>query len=181
MRFPPEADLPPAGATSLSHRPKDGYARGNFSCIEIIAILQAGVTRVCAISSGVVVSERVNTFRHDGARGWLSAFGDALRGIRSLLARQRHARVHAVAAILVVAAGARLNLSRGEWIAVALCIGLVFAAEALNSAIEELADAVHPDQHPGIGRAKDVAAGGVLLAAIAAAAVGLIIFLPRLF
>lgn len=132
-------------------------------------------------SGGVLVSDDVHAFRKEGIHGWLAAFSDAFRGVVSLLARQRHARVHAVAAILVVAAGARLNLTRGEWIAVAFCIGLVFAAEALNSAIEELADAVHPDRHPGIGRAKDLAAGGVLLASIAAAAVGLIIFLPRLF
>lgn len=88
--------------------------------------------------------------------------------------------MHAAVAIVVLMAGAVLNLTRGEWIAIALCFGLVLAAEALNSAIEELADTVHPDRHPGIGRAKDLAAGGVLLTALATAAVGLIIFLPRL-
>ncbi len=85
-----------------------------------------------------------------------------------------------MAGCAAIACGFWFGVSRGEWMAIVLCIGLVFAAEALNSAIEELADALHPDEHPGIGRAKDLAAAGVLLAAFAAAAVGLLIFLPRL-
>jgi diacylglycerol kinase (ATP) len=118
----------------------------------------------------------MSRFRQSG----LASFGHAFRGLARLLARQPHARVHAAAACAAVAAGLLLDISRGEWVAVALSIGLVFAAEALNSAIEELADALHPDEHPGIGRAKDLAAAGVLLAAAAAAIVGLIVFLPRL-
>ena len=97
-----------------------------------------------------------------------------------LLASQRNARFHAAVVVAVVALGWWTEVSRGEWIAIALCIGFVFTAEALNSALEELADAVHPDRHPAVGRAKDLAAAAVLLAALAAAAVGLIIFVPRL-
>lgn len=76
--------------------------------------------------------------------------------------------------------GFALHVSRLEWIALLICIGLVFAAESLNTAIEELADALHPDTHPGIGRAKDVAAAGVLFTAIIAAITGALIFLPKL-
>jgi len=105
---------------------------------------------------------------------------DALRGIAVLFATQRNAMVHLVCTALVVACGFLFEISALEWCAVLLATGLVLAAEALNTAIEFLADAVHPDQHPLVGKAKDVAAGGVLLAAIAAAAVGLIIFVPKL-
>lgn len=122
----------------------------------------------------------MNSFRRNGWRGFLAAFGHAGRGVLHLLASQRNARFHAAAAVAAVALGWWLGISRGEWIAIALCIGFVFTAEALNSALEELADAVHPDRHPAVGRAKDLAAAAVLLAALAAAAAGLVIFVPRL-
>lgn len=67
-----------------------------------------------------------------------------------------------------------------EWIVVTLCIGLVLAAEAVNSAIEALADRVSPEYDEAIKRTKDLAAGAVLLLAIAVAITGLIIFLPKL-
>jgi diacylglycerol kinase (ATP) len=103
---------------------------------------------------------------------------DALRGLRCLSATQRHARVHAAATVLVIVAGGGLGIRPLEWAAVALAVGLVWMAEALNTAVEFLADAVHPEQHPLIGRAKDVAAAGVLLAALTAACVGVSVFGP---
>lgn len=109
------------------------------------------------------------------------SFLHALRGVMCLLARQRHARFHALAGIATVLLGFLLHVSRLEWAALLICIGLVFAAESLNTAIEELADALHPGTHPGIGRAKDVAAAGVLFTAIIAAMIGALIFLPKLF
>ena len=63
---------------------------------------------------------------------------------------------------------------------VALCCGAVLTAEAMNSAVEAIADLVSPEFHPLVKKAKDVAAAGVLMTAIAAAAAGLIIFLPKL-
>ena len=104
----------------------------------------------------------------------------AIRGIGVTLRTQVSARLQLVAAVLVIVAGILFRIDRLEWIAVSLSIGLVLAAEAFNTALEALADAVHPDQHPLVGRAKDAAAGAVLLTAIAAAAVGAIVFLPRL-
>jgi diacylglycerol kinase (ATP) len=104
----------------------------------------------------------------------------AIRGFAILLRTQRNVRIQLVAAIAVIVAGAACGLMAGEWIALVLCIGLVLAAEAANTALESLADAVHPDQHPLIGRAKDVAAAGVLITSIAAAVVGAIVFGPRL-
>ena len=61
----------------------------------------------------------------------------------------------------------------------AFAVGSVLAAEAFNTAIETLADAVAPERNPAIGKTKDLAAGGVLLVSLAAAAVGLIVFVPR--
>ena len=72
------------------------------------------------------------------------------------------------------------GLSSMEWIVICLCIGLVLSAEAVNSAIEALADRVSPAYDEAIKRTKDLAAGAVLLLAIASAVVGLIIFLPKL-
>lgn len=109
----------------------------------------------------------------------MKPFIDAFRGIYVLIATQRHAKVHLIITAPAIALGFIFGISSAEWCAVVLAAGLVMAAEALNTAIEFLADAVHPDHHPLVGKAKDVAAGGVLLAAVAAAAVGLIVYAPR--
>lgn len=109
------------------------------------------------------------------------AFQYAGRGVSRLVGGEAHARIHLVAAVAVVAAGIVFGLTPGEWCLVALCIGGVFMAEAFNTAIEKIADRVTMEKDPLIGAAKDIAAGGVLVMAIAAAAVGLIIFLPKIF
>ena len=85
---------------------------------------------------------------------------------------------------LVLAAGLSghgFGIGPGEWIAVVLSAGLVFMAEVFNTALEYLADAVHPEADRGVGMAKDAAAGGVLVAAVAAATVGAIVFLPKIW
>ncbi len=97
-----------------------------------------------------------------------------------MLASQRNARVHGLATIAVVLAGFLCSLTRWEWCVVVLAIAAVWSAEAFNTAIEALADAVSPREDPAIGKAKDIAAGAVLLAALGAAAAGLIIFGSRL-
>ncbi len=98
-----------------------------------------------------------------------------------MLATQPHARIHLAATVAVVGLGLGLRIDRWEWCAVLAAIGLVWAAEGINSALETLADHVAPEQHPLIGRAKDLAAGAVLAAALAAAGIGLLVFGPRLF
>jgi diacylglycerol kinase (ATP) len=109
----------------------------------------------------------------------VARFRFALRGI-GVFACEPHARFHFAMAVAVAAVAAWLCVSRAEAALLALAVGLVLAAEALNSALEALADRVAPDHHPLIERAKDVAAGGVLLAALAAAAAGLLVLVPRL-
>lgn len=122
----------------------------------------------------------MNDTRPFSLAGRARSFSHAFSGIGVLLARQHNARVHLAATLLVVALAVWLRVSRGEWALLVAAMGLVWMAEALNSAVEELADAVHPGQHPGVGRAKDVAAAGVLLAAVAAAVIGGLILIPRL-
>jgi len=110
----------------------------------------------------------------------LRSFRAALTGLGSLLRGEPNARIHAVAALAVILAGFWLEVSRLEWCWLLAAIAAVFAAEALNTALESLADAVHPDPHPGVGRAKDAAAGAVLVVAFAAALVGLLVLGPPL-
>ena len=111
----------------------------------------------------------------------LRRFGYAFRGIGILLRTQANARIHATATVLVVGAGFWFRISRGEWGAVVAAIGLVWTAEGVNTAIEAVVDLTSPEPHPLAGRAKDVAAGAVLCAALAATAVGTIVFGPRLW
>ena len=108
------------------------------------------------------------------------SFRDAFRGVAGLLATQHNARIHAVATLAVLAVGFWLGCTRVEWAVLVLAIGLVWLAEGVNTALEALGDAVSADPNPLVGRAKDVAAGAVLLASIGAAAAGLLIFVPRL-
>lgn len=111
----------------------------------------------------------------------LRSFVYAFNGIRLLIRHEPNARIHCLAAVCVVLLGGIFRLSSSEWICIILTIGLVFAAEAINSSIEALADKVSPEYDEAIRRTKDLAAGAVLILAIAAAIVGLIIFIPKLF
>lgn len=106
------------------------------------------------------------------------SFRYAFRGIGLLFVREHNARIHLVVAFCVILAGIFFHISPLQWIAVSVCIGGVLSAEAVNSAIESLADRVSPERHPLIRDAKDYAAGAVLVFVFAAVAVGLIIFLP---
>lgn len=108
------------------------------------------------------------------------SFACAFRGIAALLQSEVHARVHLAATILAIALGWWLEICAGEWVAVILAIGLVWTAEALNTAIEYVADLAHPDEHPEVKKLKDLAAAAVLFASLAALAAGLVVFAPRL-
>jgi len=107
------------------------------------------------------------------------SFGFAFRGVWLTLRSQPNAWIHAVATIGVVVAGVAVGLSCAEWCLVVLASAAVWTAEALNTALEFLADAVSRETHPLIGQAKDVAAGAVLITAGGALAVGALVFLPH--
>ena len=111
---------------------------------------------------------------------FLTGFKFAASGLVYLFRTQLNAKVHLAIAAAVVVAGFLFGISQLEWCLIVLCIATVLAAEAINTAIESLADALHPDKHPLVGTAKDVAAGAVLICAIGAFIVGAIIFLPYL-
>ena len=111
--------------------------------------------------------------------GFFESFRHALEGIGAA-AKGRNFRVQLAAGAIAIAAGFLLRISTGEWIAVVLCIGLVLGGECANTALEAAVDLASPGRHPLAKRAKDAAAGAVLLFSLAAAVVGLIIFLPRL-
>jgi len=110
----------------------------------------------------------------------IRSFRFAFKGVYTLITTQHNCWIHAVATILVITFGWYLQVSQTEWLILILTIGLVWMAEALNTAVEFLGDAVTMEQHPLIGKAKDVASAGVLIAAVTAAIVGLIIFLPKM-
>ena len=108
----------------------------------------------------------------------LRSFGYALRGLLVMLREQPHAQFHLLATLLVLCLGLWLHLRREEWLALLLTIGLVWVAEGMNTALEYLCDAVHPEHHPLVGKAKDVAAGAVLASAAVALAIGWLVFGP---
>jgi diacylglycerol kinase (ATP) len=110
----------------------------------------------------------------------LKSLAHALRGVDHIVRTQPNARLHLLAAVLVCAAGVYVGLGRAEWLWISVAIALVWSAEAFNTALEQLADVLHPARHAGIGRAKDVAAAAVLIAALGAAVIGLLVFVPHL-
>jgi diacylglycerol kinase len=110
---------------------------------------------------------------------WRS-FGYAFQGVITLLRTQPHARVHLLAAVIVIAMGFYFEVSRLDWVILCVCITLVLAAEAFNTAIEFLTDLVSPDHHTLAGKAKDTAAAAVLICAVGAVIMGLLVFWPYL-
>ena len=114
-------------------------------------------------------------------RARLRAFADAGRGLVGLFADEAHAWIHLAASVAAVALGLWLGLGVRDWCWIALAIALVWMAEALNTALENLADALHPGEHPGVGRAKDRSAAAVLVAALAAVVIGVLVLGPPLW
>ncbi len=108
----------------------------------------------------------------------VKSFGYAWAGLVFLLKSEPHARIHLLATTLVVIAAIALNVTGQDWLWLTLAITLVWTFEALNTAIEHLCDAVSPEHSESVKRAKDLAAGAVLIAAIAAAIIGIAVFIP---
>lgn len=106
----------------------------------------------------------------------IRSFAYALNGLKVLITTQAHARLHAGATLAVVIAGEILHLRRWEWVAILLCIGMVWMAEALNTALEFLADEVSLERRERIGKAKDMAAAGVLIVAVVSVMIAVMIF-----
>ncbi|WP_232495940.1 diacylglycerol kinase family protein [Novosphingobium kaempferiae] len=108
------------------------------------------------------------------------SFVFAARGLHLMVEREHNARVHLAAAAVAVAAGFLLHISASDWRWIVLAIAIVWLAEAFNTALEHLCDRVSPQFDATIGRVKDIAAGAVLVASIAAALIGLLTLVPPL-
>lgn len=107
------------------------------------------------------------------------SFGYAFEGIWAVLRKERNMKIHCCAMILVIMAGTILGLPAWKWCVCFSLFGLVMALEMVNTAIEAVVDLVTEEKRPLAKLAKDAAAGAVLVAAIMAAIVGLILFLPE--
>ena len=116
-----------------------------------------------------------NTFLGKRILGFKYAF----RGAWMLARREASIQVQLVIALIMTFLGFYFNISSIEWIMQIFAIGLVLSIEGLNTAIEEIANFIHPDFHSKIGDIKDISAGAVTFAAIAAIVIGCIIYLPK--
>lgn len=112
-------------------------------------------------------------------RGFIERLGFAWSGLRLALHRERSVRTHAIALIALGGALIVLQPAMMWWALLGLASGLVVVAELFNSALETLADRVHPDRHPEIAAAKDIAAGAVLVAVVLALGVGVAFLADR--
>ena len=110
----------------------------------------------------------------------LKSFVYAWEGVVFFLKSEHNAQIHLAATVVVLVLSVTLGVSKWEAIAVVFSIAFVWVAEMINTAIEKTADFISPEKHSQIKRIKDVAAGAVLVASIAAALVGCIVFIPKL-
>ena len=113
--------------------------------------------------------------------GRIQSFRHAVRGIILMLKSQHNAWVHAAASIIVLLVGAFFSLSPHEWCWLVIAIMAVWTAEALNTALEFLANMASAEFHPLVAKAKDVAAGAVLISAAGSAVIALLILGPYTF
>ena len=113
------------------------------------------------------------------ARG--QSFSHAFRGLRFMLRSQHNAWLHMVASIAVCLVSVGLRISRIEWCLIILAMMAVWTAEAFNTALECLTDLASPGHHSLAGKAKDVAAGAVLIAAVSAVVIGALVFIPHIW
>ncbi len=110
----------------------------------------------------------------------MSSFKYAFNGVRLMLASQQNAWIHFFATATVLIIGLQLRLSTAEWCWIVLAVTSVWTAEAFNTALEFLTDVASPSFHPVAGKAKDVAAGAVLIAATGSVIIGFLVFGPYL-
>ncbi len=120
-------------------------------------------------------------FKKDTAffSGRLKSIGYAFKGAVKLITTEHSVMAQFSIGILLIFLGVYFNITKTEWLFQTLAIGLVLSIEGLNTAVEKIADFVHPKFHERIGFIKDIAAGAVFFAAITSIAIGIIIYLPK--
>ena len=105
----------------------------------------------------------------------------AAKGFWILITSENSIIAQVIIAIIMTIIGFLMHISATEWMFQIFAIGLILVAESLNTAIEKIADFIHPEYHKQIGRIKDISAGAAFFAAIFAVIIGLIIYLPKFF
>ena len=121
--------------------------------------------------------QKDNTF----VSGRLKSVTYAFKGAIKLITTEHSVMVQFSLGIIMAIAGFYFEITRTEWLFQVLAIGLVMSVEGLNTAVEKIADFIHPNYHERIGFIKDIAAGAVFFAAFTAIIIGLIIYMPRIF
>ncbi len=111
------------------------------------------------------------------ARGFVFAF----RGLTHVVKTQHNMWIHLAITLAVIVAAVLLRVNKVDWLWLIISVTLVFFAEVINSAFEFLCDVVRPEHHDAVAKAKDIAAGAVLLVALGAAIIGAIVFWPYIF
>ncbi|MEZ7505366.1 diacylglycerol kinase family protein [Flavobacterium sp. Arc2] len=114
-------------------------------------------------------------------KGRLKSVSFAVKGAIKLITTEHSIMVQFTLGILVTIAGLYFQISATEWLFQTLAIGFVLSIEGLNTAVEKIADFIHPNYHERIGFIKDIAAGAVFFAALTAIIIGLIIYVPLIF
>tara|TARA_R100001369_G_scaffold89502_1_gene127174 strand:+ start:792 stop:1160 length:369 start_codon:yes stop_codon:yes gene_type:complete len=110
----------------------------------------------------------------------LKSLGFAFKGMLILIKTEASIKIQVFIAVVVTIAGFYFEISKTEWMAQIAMIGLVISIEGMNTAIEYIADFIHPEYHKKIGLIKDVAAGAVFIASIVAVIIALIIYIPKM-
>lgn len=111
--------------------------------------------------------------------GRLKSFSFAAKGAIKLITTEHSIMVQSFITVIMIIIGFYLNITTTEWLFQTLAIGLVISIEGLNTAVEKIADFIHPDYHKRIGFIKDISAGAVFFAAVTAIVIGLIIYVPK--
>lgn len=106
----------------------------------------------------------------------IKSFVYALKGLKEFFGTQVNAWIEIAASLVVIIAGIYFDISANEWLAIIFCIGLVFVAEIINTAIEYLCNLVRPDFNPLAGKIKDLSAAAVLMASVISLIVAVIVF-----
>ena len=109
----------------------------------------------------------------------INSFKYAFKGIGSAFLTERNMKIHVTMMVLVIICGILFKISVLEWFICIACFGIVIGGEMFNTAIEQVVNIAMPEKDPRAKLAKDVSAGGVLVLALAAATIGLIIFVPK--
>jgi diacylglycerol kinase (ATP) len=111
----------------------------------------------------------------------LKSVGFAFKGAYFLLKTEASIQVQFGIFIMLTVFGFYFNISTAEWLFQFLAIGMVMSIEGINTAVEEIADFIHPEKHKKIGLIKDIGAGAVFIASVFAIIIGLIIYIPKIF